>query len=114
MSTRTGDPRALLFLSTLLLLADSGCSRQQDAHHPLIDPAAASQVTDQEIEMLRLEVRQQTDHLKKITMALQVRSESGRQIDREVLLRIENQVSRAQSRVQRIEAILDRIESNQR
>ena len=103
----------LLFLPFLVLLILS-CSRQQETNHRVVDATQVSELTDQDIEMLRWEVRLQTEHLKVIADDLEAQANSGRRIDREVLLRIENQVSRAQSRVERIEALLDLIESNHR
>lgn len=89
-----------------------GCSRHEQAADSVSTPVVGLKLTEKEIESLRFEVREQTESLKEIADHLEMQIESGRQIDREILLRIGDQVSHAQSRVERIEALLDIIESN--
>ena len=112
---RTSSHQEVVLLTLLVACCwVSGCSRQQESVHEATAHPQIAGFTDADIEVLRSEVRQQTEYLRSIADDLESRSRSGRQIDGEALLSIENQLSSARSRVERIEALLDRIESGSR
>ena len=101
-----------------------GCTADDNAIG--LPPASAStgagpvEPSEQDLTLLREEVRMQTTHLREIAEGTELRSESllrarsGQQFDRAILLRIEEHVHRASVRVERIEMLLGRFEKAQR
>ena len=114
---RSTESRGLASQAAVLLLISAtivGCTRHDDSTQGPVRQVEAVQFTEADIDVLRREVRKQTEHLKQIADDLELHAESGRAIDRELLLKIENQIDSARTRVQRIEAILQRVESGSR
>jgi hypothetical protein len=102
----------------ILMAGIQGCTAGDNATG--LPPAAASPgagpvaPSEQDLTLLREEVRMQTTHLREIADDLEWRSRSGQQFDRAILLRIEEHVHRASVRVGRIEMLLGRFEKAQR
>jgi len=107
-----------LALLLILMAVIQGCTADDNAIG--FPPAAAStgagpvEPSEQDLTLLREEVRMQTTHLREIADDLEWRSRSGQQFDRAILLRIEEHVHRASVRVERIEMLLGRFEKAQR
>lgn len=114
---RSTESRGIASRAAVLVLISTtfvGCTRHDDSIQGPVRQVEAVQFTEADIDVLRQEVRKQTEHLKQIADDLELHAESGGAIDRELLLKIENQIDSARSRVQRIEAILQRVESGSR
>ena len=107
-----------MVLLVILIAGIQGCTADDNA---TALPAAAAatgagpvEPSEQDLTLLREEVRMQTTHLREIADDLEWRSRSGQQFDRAILLRIEEHVQRASARVERIEMLLGRFEKAQR
>ncbi len=114
---REVTPRSLL-VGVILMSVLHGCTANDSATglSTAGTPAGSGPVepTDQDLTLLREEVRMQTTHLREIADDLEWRSRSGQQFDRAILLRIEDHVHSATKRVERIEMLLGRFEKAQR
>lgn len=103
-----------LSITVVLLVCLTGCSRQQASGTGTVVDVEATSLDSADIELFRQEVRKQTESLREIAADLESQVRSGHSLDRALLLRIENQVSGARLRIQRIESLLERVESGSR
>lgn len=110
-------PRFSLAMVILVVMLQ-GCTANDPATDlsPTVTTTGSgpAEPTEQDLKLLREEVRMQTTHLREIADDLEWRSRSGQQFDRAILLRIEDHVHRATERVERIEILLGRFEKAQR
>ncbi|MGE4601954.1 MAG: hypothetical protein AAEJ65_03515 [Planctomycetota bacterium] len=104
----------LLILLLMVGVIVIGCRRQADSVQGIAPRPELVKLTAADIDLLRQEVRKQTEHLRAIADDLESYVRSGSSVDRELLLRIESQVNSARSRVERIEVLLERVESASR
>lgn len=111
---RLASSGTLLILLLMVGVIVIGCKRQADSVVGIAPRPELVELTAADIDLLRQEVRKQTEHLRTIADDLESYLRSGSSIDRELLLRIESQVNSARSRVERIEALLERVESASR